>query len=86
MASRVKRTVEEKFVLFDNAADCARAAAPVFAEQRWRWTSLSGFPKEHNILDTLLMLEETAKEPGLTPHTETGRLVYHRGKFGYQRP
>lgn len=83
---RRKFTIEEKFVFFDSAADCAKAAAPVFEEQRWRWVFLHGFPKEHNILDTLLMLEKDAQRPVSRGHCETGRLIYYHGRFGYQRP
>lgn len=85
MTTKRKRTIEEKFVLFDSAIECAKAAAPVFIKQRWRWTYLHGFPKEHNILDTLLSLEEEAWE-STPPHMETGRLIYYYGKFGYERP
>lgn len=80
-----KRSIEDKFVLFDDPSECARAAAPVFEAQRWRWAFLHGFPKEHNILNTLLGLQEdAAKAP--EPYIETGRLVYYHGQFGYQRP
>lgn len=82
---RGKLTVEEKFVLFDDAVECAKAAAPVFEAQRWRWTALHGFPKEHNILDTLLWLSEDAAKNDL-PQLETGRLIFYKGKFGYERP
>lgn len=75
--------MEEKFVMFDDANECARAAAPVFEANRWRWASLSGFPKEHNILDTLLMLQEDADDD--LECVETGRLIYCGGKFGYER-
>jgi hypothetical protein len=34
----IKRTVEEQFALFATAEECADAAAPVFKQQRWRWT------------------------------------------------
>jgi hypothetical protein len=82
---RNRRNVEDKFVLFDDAAECAKAAAPVFEAQRRRWSMLHGFPKEHNILDTLLWLKEYAEERE-TDTAETGRLVFRKGRFGYERP
>lgn len=84
---RRKLPIEEKFVLFDDASECAKAAAPVFEAQRWRWSGLFTFPKEHNILDTLLWLKEEAdNNKPLKPQFETGRLIYYYGKFGYERP
>lgn len=80
-----KQFSPEKWVLFSDANECAQAAAPVFAEQRWRWTALHGFPKEHNILDTLLQLKEFAEEHEID-HAESGRLVFWQGQFGHERP
>lgn len=78
--------IDEKFVLFDTAEQCADAAAPVFTANRWRWTH-AGIPSRVEILNTLRMLQQLAQsDPKLTPHTETGRLVYHHGRFGYERP
>lgn len=81
---RVRRTVEDKHVLFATAEECADAAAPVFLASRWRWTRC-GIPDREQILNTLLYLgrEAQSSENG---YCESGRLVAYNGKFGHERP
>ena len=78
----VKRTVEEEFVLFPTIKQCAAAAAPVFRENRWRWTRC-GIPTQVDIELTLRQLQAEADEYG---YLESGRLIYYKGQFGYERP
>lgn len=69
-----------KVQFHDSAAQCADAAAPIFRAKRWRWWS--GIPDREDILTTLMMLERMGKNR--TPrYCETGRLVYHEGRFGH---
>lgn len=86
------KTVEERFILFATAEECAKAAAPVFAEHKWRWLGVKGkrghIPNESDIFNSLQGLEQRSlnRREGLEPYLESGRLVYYHGRFGYQRP
>lgn len=76
--------VESQFVLFPTAEECARIAASVFVEHKWRWTG-HGIPDETEILVSLRSLKAMADERR-RDYAESGRLVYYQGRFGYQRP
>lgn len=83
---RIQKTLE-KFHLFDSAEECARAAAPIFLANRWRWTRV-GIPDEPEILRSLLDLKQSATEykDRDYDYCESGRLLYYEGQFGFQKP
>lgn len=72
----------KRYRFFDDAADCAKAAAPVFERERWSW-GLTGIPSEQRIFSMLLYLAD--QKPNVM--IATGRLIYHAAYgFGYKRP
>lgn len=77
------RNVEDKFQFYPTPEQCAEAAAPVFAEKRWRWHE-AGIPSQSQILDSLNSLRRSARE-WHGSYCASGRLVYHDGLFGFQR-
>lgn len=84
VADRIALRVDKRFVLFPRSQECADAAAPVFRANRWRWTG-DGVPDWAEILRTLVLLRSTA-EQNKQDYCESGRLVYYKGQFGYERP
>ena len=81
-----RRTIEEKYALFDTAEECATAAVPVFLAQRWRWktSEFTGIPGYAEILQGLQRLAAVAEEMN-SREVEAGRLVYYCGRFGHER-
>ncbi len=75
------KTELNKYQFYGSIAECARAAAPVFKKNRWEWFVI-GIPNEAQIADTLRHLEKSAKKTG-DDNAQSGRLVYHAGRFGH---
>ena len=82
---RTKRTLEDRFVLFDSETTCAIAAEKVFAVKRWRWKN-EGVPSLDMILRELNRLHFSCVQER-ADYAESGRLVATGDrKYGHERP
>lgn len=71
---------------FDTIAECAASAAPVFAQNNWRWNSLNAVPNEREIVEFLNKLQsmlDTGRNISsgrLTVQNSNGKMRYwHEG-------
>lgn len=82
MAEPLKMTMAEKNALQNMLANAARAAAPIFAQQEWKWTNYDDskqkhVPSEAEIALTLQHLADVVIKEG-ADNVGTGR--FHVGR------
>lgn len=78
------RAIQDKFCFYSTAEECADAAAPLYAQKRWRWKRC-GIPDRQQILETLRYLARVAWGNGNGGHIQSGRLIYYKGSYGHER-
>lgn len=80
---RKKKAVEDKFHLYPTAEACAEAAQPVFERNNWQWKYI-GVPHEAQLLHGLIKLKQNAEDDN-SDLAVSGRLIYYKGQFGFQK-
>lgn len=80
-----------RFYFYSSLDECAKNAATIFLNNRWRWSRCE-IPDKLEIKETLQHLRDAAnayaKQRGREDYrrAESGRLIYCEGFYGVQRP